>query len=197
MTIFWLLLAVIAILAIYGINIYNQLIQLKNYCENAFAQIEVQLKRRYDLIPNIVDTVKGYIKHERETLDSVVKARGEALNGLAAAKGDLTNENNMQDFANKEQALSQAMGRLNVVVEAYPDLKANENILALQEELTTTENKVAFARQAYNDAVTEYNTYKKTFPSLLVAKWFGHGQDAVFLNYADREEFQKAPSVDF
>lgn len=195
--VWWILLAVLIVLAIYAVNVYNHLIQLKNYYENAFAQIEVQLKRRYDLIPNLVETVKGYIKHERETLDSVVKARGEALNGLAAAKGDLTNPDAMKEFTGAEENLGRAMSRLNVVVEAYPDLKANENILALQEELTTTENKVSFARQAYNDAATDYNIYKKSFPPVLVAGWFGHQADAVFLAYQDKEAMQKAPDVQF
>lgn len=193
----WIILVILLIAAIYAVNVYNHLIQLKKYYENAFAQIEVQLKRRYDLIPNLVETVKGYIKHERETLDSVVQARSQAMNGLAAAKDDLTNTNTMQEFSSAESMLGQAMSRLSIVVEAYPDLKANENILALQEELTTTENKVAFARQAYNDAVTEYNIYKKSFPPVLVANWFGHQSDAAFLEYDEKEELKKAPDVSF
>ena len=190
-------LVIIAAVLFWGVSIYNKLVTLKNRFENAFAQIEVQLKRRYDLIPNLVETVKGYLAHERETLEAVIAARNQAMAGLAAAAKDPGNAAAIKELASAEGALGSALGRLNVVVEAYPDLKANENMMQLTEELTTTENKISFARQAYNDQATEYNTYKQTFPPVLFANIFGHSDDAELLEFADSEAMQEAPSVSF
>ncbi len=184
-------------LAVFVIGIYNKLVTLKNRYINGFSQIEVQLKRRYDLIPNLVETAKGYLSHERETLEAVVTARNQALAGLQAAAADPSNAAAIQELASAEGALGGALGRLNVVVEAYPDLKANQNMMQLSEELTSTENRVAFARQAYNDQVMGYNTYKQTFPPVLLATTFGHSTDATLLEYEDRAEIQEAPEVSF
>lgn len=188
---------IIALLLFYVVGIYNQLVALKNRFENAFAQIEVQLKRRYDLIPNLVETAKGYIKHERETLEAVIAARNQAAAGLQALKGHLDDAGSMAQLNQAEGMLAGAMGRLNVVMEAYPDLKANQNMMQLSEELTSTENKVAFARQAFNDAVTAYNSYKQSFPPVFFANLFGHGKDANLLEFADSAEIQAAPKVSF
>ena len=192
-----IVLVVLAGLVFWGVAIYNKLVTLKNRFENAFSQIEVQLKRRYDLIPNLVETAKGYLSHERETLEAVVAARNRALDGLQAASQDPGNADAMKQLGSAEGALSGALGRLSVVVEAYPDLKANENMMQLSEELTSTENRVAFARQAYNDQVTDYNTYKQTFPPVLLASTFGHTEDAGLLEFEDSEEIQAAPKVSF
>ncbi len=194
---FLIVLAVIAALAFWVVAIYNKLVALKNRYENGFAQIEVQLKRRYDLIPNLVETAKGYLTHERETLEAVIAARNQALAGLQAAAADPSNAAAMKELASAEGALGSALGRLNVVVEAYPDLKANENMMQLSEELTTTENKVAFARQAYNDQVTEYNAYRQSFPPVVFAGMFGHADDAELLEFEDSEAIQQAPQVSF
>ncbi|MBH79674.1 MAG: LemA family protein [Gammaproteobacteria bacterium] len=190
-------LVVLAALVFWGVAIYNKLVTLKNRFENAFSQIEVQLKRRYDLIPNLVEVAKGYLGHERETLEAVISARNQAMQGLQAAAQDPGNADAMAQLASAEGMLGGALGRLNVVMEAYPDLKANQNMMQLAEELTSTENRVAFARQAYNDQVTDYNTYKQTFPPVLLAGAFGHSHDASLLEYEDRAEIQDAPSVSF
>lgn len=190
----WALLAVVLVL---GVAIYNKLTRLRNAIGNAFAQIDVQLKRRYDLIPNLVETAKGYIKHERETLEAVIAARNTAANGLAAAAADPGNAEAMKQLAGQEGALTGAMARFNVVMEAYPDLKANQNMMQLSEELTSTENKVAFSRQAFNDQVMMYNTYRQSFPAVVLAGVFGHPTDASLLEFADSAEIQAAPKVTF
>lgn len=190
-------LAIIAALGFYLASIYNSLVALRNRFKNAFAQIEVQLKRRYDLIPNLVETAKGYIKHERETLEAVIQARNAAASGLGRAHADPGNADAIKSLSQAEGNLAGAMGRLNVVMEAYPDLKANQNMMQLSEELTSTENKVAFARQAFNDAVMEYNTYKQSFPQHFFAGMFGHGQDASLLEFEDHAQIQAAPKVSF
>ena len=191
------LLVIAAGLAFYVVGIYNKLVTLKNRYQNAFAQIEVQLKRRYDLIPNLIETAKGYMKHERETLDAVVNARNQALTGLQQAAADPSDGAAMQELAKAEGNLQNALSRLNVVVEDYPDLKASENMIQLSEELTSTENRVAFSRQAFNDAVTAYNTYRQTFPPVLFANTFGHPTDATLLEFEDSAEIQAAPKVSF
>ena len=190
-------LVIIAVLLFYVVGIFNRLVALKNRFENAFAQIEVQLKRRYDLIPNLVETAKGYIKHERETLEAVIAARNQALAGLQAMAGQVGDAGSVAQLNQAEGMLSQALGKLNVVVEAYPDLKANQNMMQLSEELTSTENKVSFARQAFNDAVTAYNSYKQSFPPVFFASLFGHSKDASLLEFADSAPIQEAPKITF
>lgn len=191
------IIVIIAVLVFYVIGIYNKLVALKNRFENAFSQIEVQLKRRYDLIPNLVETAKAYLKHERETLEAVISARNQAMNGLQAAAANPGSAAAIGQLAGAENLLTNAMGRLNVVMEAYPDLKASQNMMQVSEELTSTENKVAFARQAFNDAVTAYNTYKQSFPPVVFANTFGHSEDASLLIFADSAEIQAAPKVQF
>ncbi len=181
----------------YFVGVYNKLVTMRERHKNAFSQIEVQLKRRYDLIPNLVETVKGYMDHEKETLTAVIEARNTALGGLKAAAAGPGDPAAMQKLASAEAGLSGALGRLNMVIERYPDLKANENMAQLTEELTSTENKVSFARQAFNDAVTAYNTYKKQFPPVIVAGMSGHAQDASLLEFEDSKAIQAAPKVSF
>lgn len=190
-------LVVIAVVLFGLVSIYNTLVSLKNRFGNSFSQIAVQLKRRYDLIPNLVETAKAYMKHESGTLEAVIKARNQALTGLGAASSSPGSTAAMNSLGQAEGQLIGALGRLNVVMESYPDLKANQNMMQVSEELTSTENKVAFARQAFNDAVTAYNTYKQTFPAVLVAGLFGHGPDATLLEFADSAAIQEAPKVSF
>src|SRR5689334_18461962 len=166
------LLIVIAIVIFYGVGVYNGLVKSRNGFKNAFAQIDVQLTRRNDLIPNLVETVKGYVKHERETLEAVIAARNSAVSGLAAAKGNPGDPAAMQQLSGAENQVTQTLGRLFALAEAYPDLKANQNMMQLTEELTSTENKVAFARQAYNDSVMDYNNRREVFPNSFVANAF-------------------------
>ena len=194
---FLVILAVVAILLIWVVAIYNKLVALKNRFQNAFAQIDVQLTRRYDLIPNLVETVKAYLTHERETLEAVIRARNTAVSAAQAAAASPGDPGAMQALSGAEGALGGAMIRLNAVMEAYPDLKANQNISQLTEELTSTENRIAFARQSYNDQVMTYNTYRQSFPPVVFAGLFGHGSDAGLLEFQDREAIQTAPRVSF
>lgn len=196
----WIILAIlagVAVLAVlFGVGIYNQLIALKNRFQNAFSQIEVQLKRRYDLIPNLVETVKGYMQHEKGTLEAVIQARNQAVGGLQKAAANPGDPAAMHALAGAESVLSGTLGRLFALAEAYPDLKANQNMAQLTEEITSTENKVAFARQAYNDAATAYNIYRQSFPPILFAGILGHGQDAELLDFDDAQ-IAEAPKVSF
>jgi LemA protein len=169
----WIILGLIVAVVLFVITIYNRLVAGRNRYKNAFAQIDVQLTRRHDLIPNLVETAKGYMAHERGTLEEVVNARNAAVSGLKAAAKDPTDPAAMKRLSEAEQGLSGALGRLFALSEAYPDLKANQNMMQLSEELTTTENKVAFARQAYNDSVMQYNTQRESFPDNLIADRFG------------------------
>jgi LemA protein len=193
---FWIFVAIVVALAVWAVSIYNGLVGLRNRFKNAFAQIDVQLKRRYDLIPNLVETAKGYMKHERETLDAVIKARNVAQSAAQAAGANPGDPAAMQQLGAAEGALTGTLGRLFALAEAYPDLKANTNMLALQEELTSTENKVAFARQAFNDSVMEYNTKRESVPDNIFAGAFGFGP-AELLQATETAEERKAPKVTF
>jgi len=177
------------------VSIYNKLIQLRNRFKNAFAQIDVQLKRRYDLIPNLVETAKGYLKHEREVLESVIKARNQASRAMEKASADPANSEAMQSLMGAESVLTGTLGRLFALVEAYPDLKANQNMMQLSEELTTTENKVAFARQAFNDAVMAFNNAREVFPNNIIANMFAFKEAQLFEIKVEAE--REAPKVSF
>ncbi len=192
----WIFLGIIVIAAVWAISIYNGLVTLRNRFKNAFAQIDVQLKRRYDLIPNLVESVKGYMAHERGTLDAVIKARGNAVSAAQAAAANPGSPGAMQGLSQAEGALGGALGRLLAVFEQYPDLKANQNVLSLQEELSSTENKIAFSRQAYNDSVMEYNTKRESFPDNIFAGFFGFGP-AELLQSTESADERKAPKVSF
>jgi LemA protein len=168
----WIVLIVLVLVVFFLVSIYNRLVSGRNAYKNAFAQIDVQLTRRHDLIPNLVETAKGYMKHERETLEAVITARNQAVSGLRTAAADPSNPSAVQQLAGAENALSGALGRMFALAEAYPDLKANQNMMQLSEELTSTENKVAFARQAYNDSVMNYNNTREVFPNSIIANMF-------------------------
>ncbi len=186
---------VVVLIGLYFIGVYNKLVRLRNRYKNAFAQIDVQLKRRYDLIPNLVETAKAYMKHERETLEAVIQARNQAVQAGQRAAQNPGDPEAMRGLSGAENMLTGALSRLFALVENYPDLKANQNLLALQEELTSTENKIAFARQAYNDAVMVYNTYRESFPPSLVAGMTGFREAQLF--EIEQPEQREAPKVDF
>ena len=193
---FIFLVMIAVVLAIITVNIYNRLVTLRNRYQNAFSQIDIQLRRRYDLIPNLVETVKGYMKHERETLEAVINARNSAVNAsqqAAQAPGDPAA---MQQLAGAEAALTGTLGRLFALSEDYPDLKASQNMAQLTEALQTTENQVAFARQAFNDAVTRYNTTREVFPNSAIAGSFNF-QPAELLETIESPEMRAAPQVSF
>jgi len=195
LTSFLIFLGVITALVFWAIGIYNRLINERNRVRNAFAQIDVQLTRRHDLIPNLVEAVKGYMKHERETLEAVIKARNMAVSALDAAKADPANAAAIQELGASEGALGNILGRLFALSEAYPDLKANQNMMQFQEELASTENKVAFSRQAFNDAVMGYNNTAENFPNNIIANMFNF-ELASFLEI-ESEEMREAPEVSF
>ena len=180
----------------WGTSIFNELIRRRNLYKNSFSQIEVQLKRRYDLIPNLVEVAKKYMAHERETLEAVISARNQAAGGLQKAAEDPGSAEVIQQLAGAEGLLSNAMGRLFALAESYPDLKANQNLMQLSEELSGTENRVAYARQAFNDKVTTYNTYRQSFPAVVVAVAFGHPRDAALLEF-DSDQIREVPKVSF
>ncbi len=191
----WIILALVVLLAFVAIGIYNGLVTARNAYKNAFAQIDVQLTRRHDLVPNLVETVKGYLAHERQTLEAVISARNAAVSGLKAAAANPGDPAAVQQLAGAENALSGALGRLFALAEAYPDLKANKNMMQLSEELTTTENKVAFARQAFNDSVMGYNNRREVFPSSIVANMFAF-QPAQLLEIESAAK-REVPAVKF
>ena len=169
----WIIVGLIVALILYGVMIYNGLIELRNRVKNAFSQIDVQLQRRYDLIPNLVETAKAYMAHERDTLEAVIRARNAAQSAAQKVESDPANPGAMRELMGAEAALGGMMSRFFALAEAYPDLKANENMAQLQEELASTENRIAFSRQAYNDAVTAYNIKRESFPDVLIANNFG------------------------
>jgi LemA protein len=192
----WVFIAVAAALLVWAVAIYNGLVALRNRFRNAFAQIDVQLRRRYDLIPNLVETVKRYLEHERQTLEAVVQARGTAVGAAQRAAAAPGEPAAMQGLAQAEGALGAALGRLIAVFESYPELKADQTVAALLEELSSTENKVAFARQAYNDSVMQYNTRRESFPDNLFAGRFGFAP-AELLQATESGEQRAAPRVSF
>lgn len=189
------LVGVVVVFALAAIGMYNRLVALRNRFKNAFAQIDVQLKRRYDLIPNLVETAKGYIKHERETLEAVIQARNQAYAASQRAASNPADAAAVRGVMQADGQLTGMLGRLFAVAEAYPDLKANQTMMSLMEELTSTENKVAFARQAYNDSVMQYNTARETFPTVIIAGMFNFGPAQLF--EVDSAEERKAPKVQF
>ncbi len=193
--VFLILIALIVAAGLWGIGIYNGLVTARNAFKNAFAQIDVQFSRRHDLIPNLVEVAKGYMAHERETLEAVIKARAAAVSGLAAAKANPGDAAAMDQLSNSEQGLGGALARLMVVSEAYPDLKANQNMMQLSEELTSTENRIAFARQAYNDSVMAYNNKREVFPSNILAGMFNFAA-AALLEITEPAK-REAPKVAF
>lgn len=196
MTALIVLLAIVLLFVFWAVGAYNNLVNLRNRFKNALAQIDVQLKRRYDLIPNLVETAKGYIKHERETLEAVIAARNQATAANVKAVGDPTNAAAMQQMAAAEGALTSTLGKLFALSEAYPDLKANQNMMQLTEELTSTENRIGFSRQAYNDSVMAYNTATEQFPGSIIAGMFAF-RPAELLQSTESPEERKAVKVSF
>jgi len=193
-----ILLVIVVVVAFFAVGIYNGLVTARNAFKNAFAQIDVQLQRRFDLIPNLVETAKGYLSHERETFEAVTAARAAAMSGLAAAKANPGDPAAMAELGKAEGLLDGALGRLMVSVEAYPELKASQNMMQLSEELTSTENKVAFARQAFNDSVMAYNNKREVFPSSVVAGMFNFAPAALLeIPAAQQEAVRAAPKVQF
>ncbi len=190
-----ILLGVILIMVIFSVSIYNRMVKLRNRFKNAFAQIDVQLKRRYDLIPNLVETAKGYMKHERETLENVIQARNQAQQVEQKAAQQPDDPESMKKLMSAEQTLTGSLGKLFALSESYPDLKANQNMMQLTEELSSTENKIAFARQSYNDAVMNYNTAREKFPNIIFANMFGFQEAQLFEVEVEKE--REAPSVSF
>ena len=190
------LLGIIVLIAIYFTSIYNNLIKLRNFYMNSYAQIDVQLKRRYDLIPNLVESTKGYLAHERNTLEAVIQARNTAFDASKLAAANPGNAAAMTGLTQAEGSLSSALGKLLAVVESYPDLKANQTISQLMEELTSTENKISFARQAYNDFVAEYNIKREIFPNNIVAGFYNF-DPAKLLEAVEKAEERIAPKVSF
>ena len=193
-TVLGIIVGIVAVIA----GMYNRLVTLRQRYKNSFAQIDVQLKRRYDLIPNLIEVAKGYMKHERETLEAVIHARNGAHGASQAASADPGNPEAIKNLMGAEGALRSSMGRFFALAEAYPDLKANVNMMQLMEELTTTENKISFARQAFNDAVMNYNTAIEVFPSNIIANFFNFGGTSLFeLDEEEAETARKAPAVSF
>jgi len=190
-----IILVLLVLVGLLLISQYNRLVGLRNRFMNSFAQIDVQLKRRYDLIPNLVETARGYMKHERETLEAVIEARNRASRAEQRAAGDPGDAEAVQSLIGADMALTGALGRMFALSEAYPELKANQNMLRLQEELASTENKVAFARQGYNDAVMRYNTARESFPTVVIANLFGFQEAPLF--GVESEEERSAPRVSF
>lgn len=191
-----ILLAVVLVVLFWGVGAYNRLVSLQNQVKNAFSQIDVQLKRRYDLIPNLVETAKGYMKHERETLEAVIAARNQAVTANSKAAADPTDTGAMRQMAAAEGLLSSTLGKMFALSESYPELKANENMMQLTEELTSTENRIAFARQAYNDGVMQYNTSREQFPGSIIAGMFAF-KPAELLQSTESPEERKPVKVSF
>lgn len=191
----YVLFGIIIAAVLYVISIYNGLVAKSNQIENGFAQIQVQLKRRYDLIPNLVKVTKGYMAHERGTLEAVIAARNEASAALKSLEGALSDTGALSQFSLKEQGLVSALGSMNLLMEDYPDLKANETMIRLMEELSSTENRIAFARQAYNDFVYAFNAYRQSFPNNQIAHPFGFVSDAKMLEFEDAKAIQEMPAV--
>ena len=192
----WIVLALVAVVVIWAIAVYNRLVQLRNRIANAFGQIDVQLKRRYDLVPNLVEVARGYLAHEAATLEAVIKARGQAQGAAAAARAAPTSAGAMGALAVAEQALGGSLGRLMMVAESYPELKADATMQSLSEELTSTENRLGFARQAYNDQALEFNDAAAQFPDLIVARLLGFAP-APMLASTQSDEERAAPRVKF
>ncbi|MEO7031487.1 MAG: LemA family protein [Herbaspirillum sp.] len=188
--------AIVVLLVFWAVAAYNRFVSLRNRFKNSFAQIDVQLKRRYDLIPNLVETAKGYMKHERETLEAVIAARSQAVSASARAAENPADASSVRQMAAAEGSLSAMLGKLFALSEAYPDLKANENMMQLTEELTSTENRIGFARQAYNDGVTEYNIARQMFPASVVANMFGFAE-AQLLESTESPEQRQPVKVGF